>query len=168
MPSVGNVHSLYQPHPPVGVIKGHLLQAEERALILVVVVILRYVFSLSHSATTCANNFGRHCIYSPAAQMYSTIHLAVVPAPHRILHHLHSHILALSHPLALLHPRRLSRVCLPLVADHILDHLPATLTVPILSHNQRLDRFNFPHQLPWKIHTIGVAKAHPMNLLAGV
>ena len=166
MPSAGSVHSLSQRHPPVGIAEGHRLQAEERALMQEVGVILRCAFPLSHSATTCVDNiplFGRLCIYSLSrpAQMYFTVHLVVDLALRQILHHL------LFRPLTLLHPHLPSRAYLSLAVDLILDHLHATPTIPILSRNQRLDLFNLARH-PWTIHTTGVARARPMNLLAVV
>lgn len=91
--------------------------------------------------------------------MYFTVHPVVVLARRQILHHLHFR------PLTLLHPHLPSTAYLSLAADPILDHLRATLTIPILSRNQRLDRFNLARHPTWTIRTTGVAKARPMNLL---
>jgi hypothetical protein len=127
MPNAGNVHSLLQQHPPVGIVKSHRPQVEERALMQAVRVILRCLPPLSYSATTCANDI-RSSDRSQAAQMYPTIHLAVDLAPHQILHHL----LFLTYPWILLRRHLLS-------TDYI---------IPILSCHQHLDHYNFPHSLP--------------------
>ena len=105
--------------------------------------------------------FGHLCIYSLSrpAQMYFTVRPVVDLALRQILHHPHFRLLTLPHP----HLPSTAYLCL--AADLILDHLRATLTIPILSRNQPLDRFNLARHPSWTIRTTGAVKAHPMNLL---